>query len=206
MSYRPITDVWFLARPKVDYYGAYPNGFLERARALLGISPFDPLLHVCGGKARDYPAKPRGFGPNDRTLDLDPALEPDYVMRADTIPRNLPHVFDEQQQCERCMQTRHEAKGHSTECIEGVAWASILADPPYTELDADHYAPGRKVFPKPNAILRAMLAAVEPGRRVGMLHYVLPQPPSKGVRFVACVAVIVGFNNRMRCYSVFEKE
>ena len=35
MGYRPITDLWFLARPKVKYYGAYPNGFLERARALL---------------------------------------------------------------------------------------------------------------------------------------------------------------------------
>lgn len=65
MSYRPITDVWILARPKVKYYGAYPNGFLERARALLGVSPFDPVLHVCGGSAREYPAKPRGFGPRE---------------------------------------------------------------------------------------------------------------------------------------------
>ena len=31
MSYRPITDVWILGRPKVRYYGAYPSGFLERA-------------------------------------------------------------------------------------------------------------------------------------------------------------------------------
>ena len=38
------------------------------------------------------------------------------------------------------------------------------------------------------------------------LHYVLPQPPREGVRFVACVAVIAGFNNRMRVFSVFEKE
>lgn len=32
-SYRPICDLWILARPKVKYYGAYPNGFLERAAA-----------------------------------------------------------------------------------------------------------------------------------------------------------------------------
>lgn len=37
MSYRPITDFWILARPKVKYYGAYPSGFLERARALVGV-------------------------------------------------------------------------------------------------------------------------------------------------------------------------
>jgi hypothetical protein len=39
-----------------------------------------------------------------------------------------------------------------------------------------------------------------------MLHYVLPQPPRVGVRFVACIGVIVGYNNRMRCFSVFERE
>src|SRR5688572_3426160 len=87
MSYRPITDIWILARPKVKYYGAYPSGFLERARALLGVIPTDPVLHVCGGRAKDYPAKPRGFGPNDRTLDLDAGLEPDYVQSAtDQLP------------------------------------------------------------------------------------------------------------------------
>jgi hypothetical protein len=38
VSYRPITDVWILARPKVKYYGAYPNGFLERARCSGGCA------------------------------------------------------------------------------------------------------------------------------------------------------------------------
>jgi hypothetical protein len=50
-----------------------------------------------------------------------------------------------------------------------------------------------------------MLAAVRCGGRVGLLHYVLPQPPSIGVKFVACVGVITGYNNRMRVFSVFEK-
>lgn len=175
MSYRPITDVWILARPKVRYYGAYPNGFLERARALLGVTPLDAVLHVCGGKAREYPAKPRGFGPNDKTLDLDASLTPDFVQRADVA---LP--------------------GHD--------WPALIADPPYTEADAAKYAPGSAEFPSANQVLKRMLAVVRPGGRVGMLHYVLPQPPREGVRFVACVGVIVGFNNRMRVFSVFERE
>lgn len=177
MSYRPITDVWILARPKVAYYGAYPNGFLERGRALLGVTPYDAVLHVCGGRAREYPAKPRGFGPNDRTLDMDAALVPDYVQSA-TGP--LPTYAG--------------------------GWPALIADPPYTEADAAKYAPGLAVFPSANRILREMLAVVRVGGRVGMLHYVLPQPPSEGVRFVACVGVIVGFNNRMRVFSVFERE
>src|SRR5205085_12535749 len=85
-------------------------------------------------------------------------------------------------------------------------WPALIADPPYTEDDAAKYAPGAPAFPSANKILRNMLAVVRPGGRVGMLHYVLPQPPRDGVRFVACVGVIVGFNNRMRVFSVFERE
>lgn len=185
MSYRPITDVWILARPKVRYYGAYPNGFLERARALLGVTPLDPVLHVCGGRAREYPAKPRGFGPNDRTLDLDASLQPDYLQHADEpLPRNY---LDSDMQVD-------------------LGWWALIADPPYTEADAEHYTPGRAAFPSANRILRNMLDVVRPGGRVGMLHHVLPQPPRDGVRFVACIGVIVGFNNRMRVFSVFERE
>lgn len=197
MSYRPITDVWILARPKVRYYGAYPNGFLERARALLGVTPAESVLHVCGGMARDYPAKPRGFGPNDRTLDLDSALSPDFTQTAtDALPRRL---------CEdrTCLDCEDGAYGSG---LRGHLWPALIADPPYTEVDAAKYAPGAIAFPSANKILRNMLDVVRPGGRVGMLHYVLPQPPREGVRFVACVGVIVGFNNRMRVFSVFERE
>lgn len=183
MSYRPITDIWILARPKVKYYGAYPNGFLERARALLGVTPFDPVLHVCGGKAKEYPAKPRGFGMHDRTLDLDRNLLPDFLCAATD---RLPDQFGWGSPVEH-------------------PWPALIADPPYTEADAEHYAPGRTTFPSANLILKNMLAVVRMGGRVGMLHYVLPQPPRGGVKFVACVGVIVGFNNRMRCFSVFER-
>src|SRR5882757_1099547 len=85
MSYRPITDLWFLARAKLKdgkkYYGAYLGGFPERARVLLGASIHDPVLHVCGGMAKFYPYK-GGFGPNDQTLDIDPATEPDFLQDA----------------------------------------------------------------------------------------------------------------------------
>lgn len=174
MSYRPITDIWILARPKVKYYGAYPNGFLQRARALLGVGPSDPVLHVCGGKVKDYP-NGWAIGRGDETLDADPKLEPDFLQDAS---KPLP--------------------------MSAGYWHAILIDPPYTEADADHYAPGREKLPNPNLLLRNAIDAVRPGGRVGMLHYIVPSPP-KGVRFVACVGVFVGYNNRMRAFSVFEK-
>lgn len=95
-KFRPICDSWILARAKLNngekFYGAYPGGFLLRARALLGVRMDDPVLHVCGGKARFYPYD--GFGPNDRTLDLDPALEPDFLQDArDPYPSGFKAVL-----------------------------------------------------------------------------------------------------------------
>ena len=76
-DYRPICDVWILARPKVPYYGAFPGGFVHRARELLGITMQDCLLHVCAGRVRDY--RFRGSGRMTGTLDIDPELQPDFV-------------------------------------------------------------------------------------------------------------------------------
>lgn len=201
MSYRPICDVWILARPKVRYYGAYPNGFVSRARELLGGQDDDPVLHVCSGKIRDYPE--RGVGPRDMTVDLDPALEPDWVM---DVRKELPgNPYDPQ------------------------GWGAQLADPPYSEKDAKEYLDGKgdEAYPNPNALLRRMLEGARPGGRVGMLHYFWPRPPSvtiehQGkkrrinaieqdgviyrVRLVAHIAVTVGWGNRERVYCVYSKE
>lgn len=78
MSYRPVSDVCLMARPKVPYYGAFPNGSLERMRLALGAQIKDTVLFVCSGRVRDYPCA--GFGPYDVTVDINPDLKPDYVM------------------------------------------------------------------------------------------------------------------------------
>jgi hypothetical protein len=168
--------MWILARPKVPYYGAYPNGFLERALALLG-GVNASTLHVCGGHAKKYPNA--RLMANGWTLDLDRATEPDF---------------------------HHDAREPlPLRGSENEPWDAILCDPPYTPQDAAKYAPGADLLPPPNLLLKRALAAVDVGGRVGMLHYVLPQPPKIGVKFIACIGVIVGFNNRMRVFSVFER-
>lgn len=175
MSYRPITDIWFLARAKLldghKYYGAYLGGFPERARALLGVGPTDQVLHVCGGMAKHYPYK-GGFGVNDMTLDLDPMCTPDYLQDArDPFPKGF---------------------------------AAILMDPPYSEIDAEHYRVGAESYPKPNTLIKNALEALPIGGRVGLIHYVLPGNP-KNAKFIAAIGIMCGFNNRIRVYSVFEK-
>lgn len=182
--------MWFLARAKLKggkkYYGAYLGGFPERARALLGCRLDEPVLHVCGGCARDYPYK-RGFGPNDKTLDLDPSLQPDFLQDArETFPW-CPPIGD----------------GSSPAIATQTPWAGILMDPPYSEEDATHYLPGSDKYPKPNQLVKNALEVLPSGGRVGIIHYILPNP--QGAIFVACVGVICGFNNRIRVYSVFER-
>ena len=175
MSYRPITDIWFLARAKlkggVKYYGAYLGGFPERARALLGVNITDPVLHVCGGMARLYPYT-GGFGPNDQTLDLDPDTDPDFSQDA---REPFPGGFN-----------------------------AYLIDPPYSPEDSTNYTPGLSAYPKPNVLIRNAMEALPVGGRVGLIHYQLPAKP-KDAKFIAAIGVMCGFNNRIRVYSVFEK-
>jgi hypothetical protein len=113
-----------------------------------------------------------GFGANDKTLDLDPATSPDYLL---------------------------DARGDYP-----TGFKAILADPPYSEVDAEHYAPGTDCYPSPNIILKQAFRALPIGGRVGIIHYILPQAP-KPSRFVAAVGVMCGFNNRIRVYAVYER-
>lgn len=171
--------MWLLTRAKLrdgkKYYGAYPGGFPERARVLLGCSLNDAVLHVCGGMAKYYLYK-RGYGPNDKTLDLDPMTDPDYLHDArNPLPLN-----------------------------DGQPWRGILLDPPYSEQDAGNYRCGKGVYPTPTLLMKNALDAVEVGCKAGILHYSLPRCPPNG-RFVACVGVVCGFGNRIRAYSVFER-
>jgi hypothetical protein len=192
MSYRPITDTWILARPKVKYYGAYPNGFLERARVFLPVTRTEPVLHVCAGKVKLYPTWSK-LCPHDLTVDIDPAVEPDLV--ADVrggIPG--PGAF-----------ALPATKFMLGEFTEDLRWRGILIDRPYTEADADHYATGRGTLPPIRKLLADALAVCCVGGRVGVLDYVFPRPPREGVKLIAKVGVTVGYDNRDRCFSVFER-
>jgi hypothetical protein len=180
-KYRPFTDTWLLARPKLKggetYYGAYPAGFLGRARRLLGCRLDEPMLHVCGGKARLYPFW--GFGPNDRTLDLDGDLAPDFCQDA---RKPWPCLFT------------------------AMLWRTILCDPPYSEEEAAKYKVGAIVYPTPEELLDLAVDALVSGGKIGILHYMLPRFPKKHFEQIAIVNVYVGNGNRTRAFSVFERK
>lgn len=207
MSYRPICDVWILARAKLRdgarYYGAYPAGFLHRARQLLGVRWEDPVLHVCAGlvKKNLY----RGFGPHDRTLDLDPATEPDYLMDARRIGVGSEDLYPRP---DFVVIGARRTSSVSTEYMrqkQVPLWPAIMIDRPYTAADHEHYNVPAEVFPSDlNDLLKRCLRCVEPGGRVGVLDYIWPHPGKWG-KEVAVVGVGTGRNNRARWYTVFER-
>lgn len=191
MSYRPITDTWILARPKVKYYGAYPNGFLERARVFMPVTREEPVLHVCGGLVKQYPTWER-LCPNDATCDLDPECKPDIIR---DVRDGVPLPYEAAVASPRLLAWVDEWEG----------WRGILIDRPYTEADAAHYRVGAEVFPPIKKLLADALKAVIVGGRVGVLDYVFPRPPRDTVKLIAKVSVTVGYDNRDRCFSVFER-
>lgn len=177
VAYRPLTDTIIPARPKLlngkRLYGAYPAGSVERFRAMLGVHIDDPVLHVCGGHVRHYPYR-HALGPNDKTLDLNPEMEPDYLQDArDAYP---------------------------------TGFRAIMADPPYGEQHAAKYATGAENYPDPHVILRRSLEALEPGRRVGILHFCSPRPPrAPEMRLVGVLTVWLGWDMQVRVFTVYER-
>lgn len=191
MSYRPITDFWFLTRAKLKggkkYYGAYLGGFPERARRLIGCSIKEPLLHVCGGMCRHYPYA-GGFGGQDKTMDLNPECEPDYLhdCRLDLWPSGIASTVA------------------ASVLYPDSHWGGILIDPPYSELDAEQYPPGRDLYPNPNKLVQTAINTVRVGIKIGIIHYVIPRCP-KNAKFIAAAGVACGYGNRLRAFTVFER-
>jgi hypothetical protein len=191
VSFRPLTDIWILARPKVRYFGAYPAGFLLKARDLLNCGRMDQVVHVCSGKVRDYRCGPackgqtdrhfHGLGTYDYTVDLDPAVEPNLVSDVRTaltwrnIARDCPQV------------------------------QGVMADPPYLKEFAVNYAVGADVLPTTDSIVKNSIGILPIGGRVGILSMHWPRYPKEQARQIALVGVVVGNGNIGRYYAVYER-
>lgn len=118
---------------------------IRHGNAGLGGTSSRNGTHLCGGLAKCYPY-PGGFGPNDRTLDITPTTEPDFLQDArDPLPLN-----------------------------DGKPWRAVLIDPPYSPEDAVNYELGAGVYPSPYALVTNALKVVDVGGKVGIIHYAVP--------------------------------
>jgi hypothetical protein len=191
MSFRPFADVWMLARPKVKYFGAYPAGFLLRARDMLAVGRHDSVLHVCSGKVRSYRCGPscrgqtdrhfHGFGQGDITMDMDKSLRSDIIADARKSNSYLAAIYKYPQ-------------------IQ-----AVLADPPYNREFAEHYKVGPDVLPSPDDIVKHSIDILPVGGRVGILSMGWPGYPKNKARQIAIIGVTVGNRNIGRWFAVYER-
>lgn len=186
---RPITDVWILARSKIKYYGAYPAGFLERARGVLCGGRIDDIIwHIPGGMAHTYNGTGgmplNGYGPNDLRIDLDPAVKPDILMDV----RRLEDLYT-----------------YNGKDIYGQPHA-IIIDLPYSKEEAKNYAPGKDAFPELNETLKHSLRIVRDGGLVGVLDWRWPNGTKFGAKCILAACVTTGEGSRARMFTVWRNK
>lgn len=196
-----MNDAWILARSKVKYYGAYPSGFLKRARRqLVGGDPEKIIWHIPGGMAREYNGTKggillEGFGKNDKTIDLNPKCKSDFEMDV----RSLGVFFHITNDCKFVKYLPPGVRGENFERPD-----AIIIDRPYTLKDADHYPPGSECFPQLSKLIKDCLEIVKPGCFVGAIDYEWPQL-GKNYREVFLHPVLTGRGNKIRLFSGWEK-
>jgi hypothetical protein len=208
MSYRPICDVWILGRSKTkdpstgkNYYGAYPSGFLERARPMLvGGDPSASILHVCGGMSKHYNGVKggitlSGFGKNDITLDIDPECKPDILFDARELHLVERHPYND-------MLHRKYTHAMPEKQFGLKAPDAILIDRPYSEEDAKHYRCGPDVLPDLNKLVSDCLRLTD--GLVGVIDY--QWPSVKDAKEVAAIAVGTGRNARARWFTIWKSK
>lgn len=206
---RPIMDNWLLARTKTKYYGAYPAGFLERARMLLvGASKEASILHICGGKAREYNESGKkagiplwGFGKDDITLDIDQNLNPDILFDA----RELDKVEVQANEDGKLILCFNLTKLSTHPFLICKIPDAILIDRPYSIEDATHYACGPSVLPDLDKLLKDSLRIVKPGGLVGVIDYRWPQP-GKLAQEVFVASVGTGRGGKARWFTVWKSK
>ena len=198
---------WTLGRPRVDYPGAYPSGFLERARPLLGCSdPEKVIWHIPGGMAHKYNGGPEekggitltGYGKNDLRIDLAPECEPEILLDIRFLDRKIKqitktHIFIETGVNKR--KVKKFSRPHA-----------IIIDRDYDENFAERHSPGRKKWPKQlNKLLYTCAGMVLDNHLVGVLDPMWPSRGNGRVRQVFHVdSVSMGANNRGRFFTVWK--
>jgi hypothetical protein len=160
-----VVGTWIMGQSyKVlsGYYGGFPAGYLKRVKALFPEKK--NVLHLFSGRVdtQTFPGK---------TVDINPATEPDFVDDAQTLVRVPLAEFD-----------------------------LVLADPPYSVEDAEHY---QTTMVKRNVVMSALGARLPVGAHVVWLDQVLPMYRKDQFRIEAVIGMVKSTNHRFRVVTIF---
>jgi hypothetical protein len=107
------------------------------------------------------------------TVDINPALEPTYIDDAQSL-KNVPlHLYD-----------------------------IVLADPPYSVEDCDHY---QVTMVKRNKVMAALGSGLKKGAHVVWLDQVLPMYKKSQFKIIAVIGMVKSTNHRFRVITIFER-
>lgn len=106
------------------------------------------------------------------TVDLDPDAQPTYL-----------------------------ADAHDLADVPLEAYDIVLADPPYSIEDAEHYKP---TMVKRNIVMRA-LSRVKSGTHIVWLDQVLPMYRKTDWKIIAVIGMVKSTNHRFRVVTIFER-
>jgi hypothetical protein len=109
-----------------------------------------------------------------KTVDINPEQEPDYVDDAQSLENVPVEDFD-----------------------------LILADPPYSVEDAEHY---QTTMVKRNKVMKALGQKATQGTHVVWLDQVLPMYRKDEWAIVAVIGMVKSTNHRFRVITIFEKK
>ena len=159
-------------RVSTGYYGGYPATYLKRIAALFPDK--QRCLHLFAGKVDKTQFSINNADCEQITLDINPDLNPDVVGDC----HDLGSSFDE---------------GY---------FDLILADPPYSVEDAEHY---QTTMIKRNVTLKQCLKVLKKGGHIVWLDQVLPQYRKVELKPIAYIGMVKSTNHRFRVITIFEK-
>lgn len=170
-----LVGTWILGndyRVQSQFYGGYPATYLQRVRALFPDKK--KALHLFSGKVD------LAMFPGD-TVDINSALAMAHP------PRTGIHYIDDAQELSRVPLERYDL---------------VLADPPYSGEDAEHYQTSMVNRTK---VMRA-LSRLSPGTYVVWLDQVLPMWRKDTFDVIGVVGIVRSTNHRFRVMTIYRRK
>lgn len=168
-----LVGTWILGndyRVKSEYYGGYPNTYLQRVRALFREKK--RTLHLFSGM-----------------VDLD-------LFPGDTVDLNLSSAMEQ-----RAGGMHYTDDAQTLTRVPLEQYDLVMADPPYSVEDAEHY---QTSMVKRNKVFQA-LSRLSPGTHVVWLDQVLPMWRKDTFDLIGVVGIVRSTNHRFRVMNVYRR-
>ena len=172
---RWLEGIWIMGndyRSRSTLYGAYPPNYLRRVQSMFPDA--DNILHLFSGSLPKWDGNGTPYTTFDIQTDPAVSIEPDIQGDA------------------------HRLSDHFNEGDFDL----ILADPPYSAEDAEHYG---TCMVKRNTVLKECVKILRPGGYIVWLDQVMPMFRKKEIEWCGLIGMCRSTNHRFRMSVVFYK-